>query len=174
MTPEERSAQYTAETTACAEIYALHRDEHFGQACNRLAAHVRQQALISARGEHAIILLERQAEEIRDLKKRGEEALDSVLAKTEELAVADAYIRALWKNNQLPSPMPEALLKRLMDEDGFCASDVTRDEQQREFDAQLKEDRAEHAAERLVGLSELEIKGPAIERGVRANAKHFL
>lgn len=119
MTREERAAQYDSETRACSEIYALHRDEMFGSACNRLAAHVRQQALISANAEHAIILLERQAEEIRGLKKRDDESLDALVAKTEECAMADAYIRALWKNNQLPSPMPQALLDRYVAEEAF-------------------------------------------------------
>lgn len=72
-------AQYQNESKACCEIYELHRDEQFGRARNRLAEHVRQQATISANAEHAIILLEQQAEEIRRLKAKYQTAWNALV-----------------------------------------------------------------------------------------------
>lgn len=68
MTEEQRFEQYRTELGCVVEIVGLWREEHAQRACNRLAEHVRQQAKISSNAEHAILIIEQQAREIRELK----------------------------------------------------------------------------------------------------------
>lgn len=75
-THEEQFAQHQSESAACLEIYTEWQAERFQSACNALAAHVRQQAHISANAEYAILLLEQAIKEKNDAIKLAEDEQD--------------------------------------------------------------------------------------------------
>lgn len=84
---------------------------------------------------------------IGSLTVNGEEYVPKRL-----LDEADGYIRALWRNNQLPSPMPAALLDRLVRRGSPVLASLV----------------AEGAS-----TEELILKAGTIMAGAAANAKHF-
>lgn len=95
MTEEQRFQQYRTELDCVVEIVGLWKEEHGQRACNRLAEHVRQQAKISASAEQAILIIEQQAKEIRELKAKyaaAFEGLTKIMQGTEDpQQVAEAY-----------------------------------------------------------------------------------
>lgn len=76
---EQRFAAHQSESAACLEIYNEWQAERFQSACNALAAHVRQQAHISANAEHAIVLLEQAVKEKNAALKLLEEEQDRAI-----------------------------------------------------------------------------------------------
>lgn len=85
-----KTPEYHAEFDTCHRIYELWRGEHAGRACNELASHVRRVAHISNNAEHAIILLEKQARDLRETRalwKADQDRLTKAEDEAKELRV---------------------------------------------------------------------------------------
>ena len=78
MTEQQRFDQYRTELDCVIEIVGLWKEEQGQRACNRLAEHVRQQTSLSASAEHAIVLIEQQAAELRRLKAKYQIAFNAL------------------------------------------------------------------------------------------------